>query len=652
MFDRLKFAHKVALMPGLAAIGFLIILAVSLIVGAGNGRRLEDIQLRYFPALEASQQLGDKLTELQRTLQDAVAAQDTVKVTEEAETLKNEFNALKAKASSNTAIRSELINKIGRDFDQYYALARKTTLDMISGQAGGQTAAALPRMTSQYNQLLTDLGELTESAKTAMNEAFIQAENRQQWSLWTIVLVTVVSVLGLALLSYFVIRSLTAPLSASVEVARRLARGDMSGRVAARSNDEVGELASAMEQMIAYLRDMARVADSIAEGDLRVDVEPRSEADIFGSAFRRMTANLRQMIGDVKQSASQVASTADEISASSLQIKRGAESQSSSTEETSATMVEMAAQIDSINRSTQMLASHVQETSSSIEEMAASIEEVAHSSEDLLSSVGETSSTIEEMTASTRSVATRVQVVDEVSKSAADAAGEGGDRLSRVIMGIGNSTKDIGKIVKTIGEFADQTNLLALNAAIEAARAGDAGRGFAVVAEEVKRLAERSMHSTREITNFVDAVQRDTEEAVSLSQQVLQQIVGAVNRTTDLVRDVHSATQEQSAGAAQILRTSSGMQEVTQQLAAAAREQANGARQIMGSVEAMNRMTQQVADATNEQKRGGDQVVKAVDQIAQVAQQYLSATEQLSNATHSLAVEAERLKKLAGVFQV
>jgi methyl-accepting chemotaxis protein len=94
------------------------------------------------------------------------------------------------------------------------------------------------------------------------------------------------------------------------------------------------------------------------------------------------------------------------------------------------------------------------------------------------------------------------------------------------------------------------------------------------------------------------------------------------------------------------------MQEVTQQLAAAAREQANGARQIMSSVEAMNRMTQQVADATNEQKRGGDQVVKAVDQIAQVSQQYLSATEQLSNATHSLAVEAERLKKLAGVFQV
>src|SRR4029077_2489436 len=130
-------------------------------------------------------------------------------------------------------------------------------------------------------------------------------------------------------------------------------------------------------------------------------------------------------------------------------------------------------QIDSINRSTQSLAAHVQETSSSIEEMAASIEEVAHRPDALRSSVGEPSSTIEEMPASARSVAARVQVVDEVSKSAADAAGEGGQRRSHVTVGIGASTKDIGKIVKTIGEFADQTNLLSLNAAIEAARAGE-----------------------------------------------------------------------------------------------------------------------------------------------------------------------------------
>src|SRR6185369_10790536 len=225
-------------------------------------------------------------------------------------------------------------------------------------------------------------------------------------------------------------------------------------------------------------------------------------------------------------------------------------------------------------------------------------------SERLLSAVGETATTIEEMAASIESIANKVNVVDEVSRQAATAATEGGERLSGVILGIGASGKDIGKIVRFIDEIADQTNLLALNAAIEAARAGDAGRGFAVVADEIKRLAERSIVSTREITTFVESMQKDSDEAVQLSQRVLRQIVDSVNRTTELVRNVQTATQEQSQGANLVLRTTSSMQNVTQQLATAAREQALAARQILSTTTLMNRMTQQVADATAEQMQG------------------------------------------------
>jgi methyl-accepting chemotaxis protein len=256
------------------------------------------------------------------------------------------------------------------------------------------------------------------------------------------------------------------------------------------------------------------------------------------------------------------------------------------------------------------------------------------------------------MAASTQAVASRVEVVDEVSREATRAAADGGERLMSIVQAIGSSTKDIGKVIRMIGEFADQTNLLALNAAIEAARAGEAGRGFAVVADEVKRLAERSMQPTRDITTFVETVQKDTEEAVAVARSVLMQIVEAVNRTTDLVRDVHTATREQSEGAAQILTTTTAMHHVTENLAQTAREQAEGARRITQSVGTMTRMTQHVADATAEQIRGGDQIVKAVDQIAQVAQQYLSATEQMSSAARNLAIEAERLKDMSGIFHV
>jgi methyl-accepting chemotaxis protein len=654
VLKRLKFAHKVALMPGLAALGFLLVLAVSAWVGAGNGRILRGIEQGSFPAVDASRELEETLARVQRGLQDAVAAADKGMLAE-TDNLRDHFLAVLKRLEENRDLPVGAVPPaIGKDFGSYYALARENSLRLIGGGGVSESlAAALKEQTRQYNDVHRTLETFTARNRKEMELAFAKARGNQAFSLSAIAIVTVLSILALAALSFFVIRSLTGPLGEAVEVAGRLARGDMSGRIAgALSDDEVGELGKAMERMVVYLKEMAAVADSIAAGNLQVQVVPRSEADVFGNAFERMTGNLRRMIGDVKSSATQVTGAVDRISGSASEIRRGAESQSTSTEETSATMVEMASQIDSINRSTQALAANVEETSSSIQEMGASIEQVAKSSEDLLASVEETSATIEEMTASIQSIAGRVQVVDDVSREAAKAASDGGERLSRVIQGIGASSKDIGKIVRLINEIADQTNLLALNAAIEAARAGDAGRGFAVVAEEIKRLAERSMTSTREIDAFVEAVQRDTAEAVQLSSQVLDQIVSSVKRTTDLIRDVHAATQEQNAGATQILRTAATMQNTTQQLATAAREQAHGARQIMTSVNMMNRMTQQVADATNEQMKGGDQVVKAVDQIAHVAQKYLAATEQLSNATSSLAGEADRLKGMSEVFQV
>src|SRR5262249_54406005 len=149
-----------------------------------------------------------------------------------------------------------------------------------------------------------------------------------------------------------------------------------------------------------------------------------------------------------------------------------------------------------------------------------------------VASVEETGTTIEQMTASLKAVASRVKVVDDVSQDAARVAGEGQLKLSTVMKSIGNSVQDIGKIVKIIDDIADQTNLLALNAAIEAARAGDAGKGFAVVAEEVKRLAERSMNSTREITSFVDSIQKEVNQTVSMTAQILSQISEGVNKTS------------------------------------------------------------------------------------------------------------------------
>lgn len=393
----------------------------------------------------------------------------------------------------------------------------------------------------------------------------------------------------------------------------------------------------------------------IADGNLaipRLDSERKDELGVLSSSLLETIEKLRDMLGSIKQSSSQLASSADEISATTIQINKGAENQSSSTEETSSTMIEMASQIDNVAKSAQSLAANVDQTSSSIQEVGASIQQVAKNAENLLTSVEETSSTIEQMATSINSVTAKVKVVDEVAKESAMITNNNGGELSKVIVGIGASSKDIGKIVKIIEEIADQTNLLALNAAIEAARAGDAGKGFAVVAEEVKRLAERSMNSIREISSFVDNVQKDTTAAVDLTKNFIEKIVEASSKNSNLVGEVYMATQEMSNGAGQILKTTTNMQHITHEVSTAATEQAKSAREIMKAVEGMNRMTQQVADASIEQKKGGDMVVRAIEQIAQVSRQNLTATEQLSKATQNLAKEADRLSNMADLFSL
>jgi len=309
---RLRFAHKMAGLPVLASIGFVSILATLQLMGMRNARLLDAIQQRNFPAYEASDSLQQTLTALQRSLQDAVAASDAGALAA-TDGLRDQFLATLQKAGEHGAIEAGTAQALGQRLGQYYTLARKTSQGMIGGTTGEGVVAALQSMTAQYKEVRGRLDDLAKDNKRQMEIAFSTARTNQRSSVLVVTVMTMLSILALSVLSYLIIRALTRPLAEAVQVAERLAEGDLSAEVGAGSADEIGDFARAQQRMIAYFREMAGVANGIARGDLRAAVAPRSRADLLVQAFEQMAANLRRILTEVKESAEQVAAATEEL---------------------------------------------------------------------------------------------------------------------------------------------------------------------------------------------------------------------------------------------------------------------------------------------------------------------------------------------------
>lgn len=214
----------------------------------------------------------------------------------------------------------------------------------------------------------------------------------------------------------------------------------------------------------------------------------------------------------------------------------------------------------------------------SSQEIETGMMDLSRRTENQASSLEETASSMEEMTSSVTSTAENSQRANHQSDEATRAAGAGGDVVRQAVAAmsdISHSSRTIADIIGVIDEIAFQTNLLALNAAVEAARAGEQGRGFAVVASEVRALAQRSADAARQIKDLIqDSLAKvDTgAQLVNQSGTTLAGIVSAVEKTSQLIREIASAAREQAGGIRQVNTAIGQMDEMTQQNSALVEE--------------------------------------------------------------------------------
>ncbi|MFA7242029.1 MAG: methyl-accepting chemotaxis protein [Sulfuricellaceae bacterium] len=252
------------------------------------------------------------------------------------------------------------------------------------------------------------------------------------------------------------------------------------------------------------------VANRLAEGDLtvKIAVASKDETGMLLAAMKTMVEKLSAIIGEVHSATNTLSSASEEVNATAQSISHAASEQ----------------------------AAGVEQASASIEQMSASINQNCENA----------------------------KITDGMAAQAARQATEGGVAVKATVAAM----KQIAGKVGIIDDIAYQTNLLALNAAIEAARTGEHGKGFAVVAAEVRKLAERSQAAAREIGQVASS---SVEQAVRAGK-LLDEIVPAINKTSDLVQEITAASEEQSSGSVQVNASVCQLNQIIQQNACSSEE--------------------------------------------------------------------------------
>ncbi|MEY4631172.1 MAG: hypothetical protein RIQ81_1292 [Pseudomonadota bacterium] len=254
--------------------------------------------------------------------------------------------------------------------------------------------------------------------------------------------------------------------------------------------------------------------------------------------------------------------------------------------------------VSNLNEASSQLAAAASELNATASELSTNAEETnreavsaAGSSEEISRGVDAVATNSEEMNAAIKEIARNASEASAMSNSTLKQAHVTNDTIQK----LGTSSQEIGNVIKVISSIAQQTNLLALNATIEAARAGEAGRGFAVVANEVKELAKQTARATEEITGKINAIQKDTTEAVD----AIGIIANSIEKLNNIAGAIAASVEEQQA-------TTNEMSRVVQ-------DSAKGVSSISRSIKA-------VSEASSQTSTGASQCLTAAKQLAQLAE--------------------------------
>ncbi|GAB6991820.1 methyl-accepting chemotaxis protein [Paenibacillus pini] len=352
------------------------------------------------------------------------------------------------------------------------------------------------------------------------------------------------------------------------------------------------------------IKRMAGIAERIAQGDLTTEDVRMTRKDEIGDlaiSFNQMSGNLRRLIEQISNSSEHVASSSAELTANAEQSSQASDS--------------IALTLQDVTASAEMQSNSVSESVQAIHEMSSGIEQIASSAQVASSLTVQTSQRALEGNEIIQSTVKQINSIHETM-----------EHLVGAVTEMEGNSKEIERIVTVITQIAAQTNLLALNAAIEAARAGEHGRGFAVVAGEVRKLAEQSSQSAKQIVGLVATIKNHTHlvvesvevgvkevdegiRVVRIAGEIFDEIKKDIDEVSDQVQDVSASSQQISASSEQVLKAieviSEGSKSValqSQNVAASTEEQLASMEEITSSASILANMAEDLQKAVGKFK--------------------------------------------------